>query len=104
MPIYGDRPDGFDWDDANRSKCQKHGVSIAEIERLLTGDARVAPDLKHSDIEDRYVAVGRDSHGRAMFVAFAIRERGGRRLFRPVSARYMHKKEIDSYEKEKDGS
>ena len=30
--------DGFDWDDGNRDKCQKHGVSIGEIERLF--DAR----------------------------------------------------------------
>jgi hypothetical protein len=26
---------GFDWDDGNRAKCQKHGVSIAEIEALF---------------------------------------------------------------------
>ena len=38
-----------------------------------------------------------------MFVAFTIRERGGRRLVRPVSARYMHRKEIEGYE-EKEGA
>jgi hypothetical protein len=44
---------GFDWDDGNRQKCQKHGVSIAEVEALLLSDeARIAPDLKHSDFED----------------------------------------------------
>jgi uncharacterized DUF497 family protein len=26
---------GFDWDSGNRDKCQKHGVSIAEIEALF---------------------------------------------------------------------
>jgi uncharacterized DUF497 family protein len=31
---------------------------------------------------------------------FTIRERGGRRYIRPVSARYMHQEEIDSYEKD----
>lgn len=30
--------DGFDWDAGNRDKCQKHGVSIPEIERLFTDD------------------------------------------------------------------
>jgi uncharacterized protein len=25
----------FDWDSGNRKKCQKHGVSIAEIESLF---------------------------------------------------------------------
>jgi uncharacterized DUF497 family protein len=28
--------DGFDWDHGNRDKCRKHGVSIGEIESLLT--------------------------------------------------------------------
>ena len=30
-----DRVSGFDWDEGNKSKCQKHGVSIAEIEALF---------------------------------------------------------------------
>jgi len=89
---------GFDWDDGNRRKCQKHGVSIAEIETLLTGDARMAPDVKHSGSEDRYIAVGRNGSGRPVFVAFTFRIRGGERLVRPISARYMHGKEIDGYE------
>jgi uncharacterized DUF497 family protein len=37
----------FDWDDRNREKCQKHGVSIDEIENLFLGQPRIAPDLKH---------------------------------------------------------
>jgi len=28
---------GFDWDEGNREKCRKHGVSLAEIEEILTG-------------------------------------------------------------------
>jgi hypothetical protein len=40
---------GFEWDDANRSNCQKHGVPIAEIEAVFQGRFRVAPDTKHSD-------------------------------------------------------
>ena len=95
--------DGFEWDDGNRIKCQKHGVSVVAIEALLLGSPRVTPDERHSSSEDRYIAVGRDSAGRAMFVAFTIREREGRRLIRPVSARYMHRKEIEGYE-EKEGS
>lgn len=38
--------DGFDWDAGNRDKCQKHGVSIAEIEAFLRGDPKVAPALE----------------------------------------------------------
>ena len=33
---------GFDWDDGNREKCRKHGVSLAEIEALFHGVVRVA--------------------------------------------------------------
>ncbi len=89
----------FDWDDGNRAKCQKHGVSISEIEALLAGTPRAAPDHKHSKAEKRYIAVGRNTHGRPMFVAFTMREQHGQLLIRPISARYMHRKEIEGYEK-----
>lgn len=91
---------GFDWDDGNREKCQKHGVSVAEIEELFENAPRFAPDLKHSADEDRVIAVGRTRKGRPMFVAFTIRTKRGRRLIRPVTARYMHGKEMTAYEKE----
>jgi uncharacterized DUF497 family protein len=90
---------GFDRDDGNRAKCQKHGVSIAEIEALFMNAPRIAPDPKHSDDEDRMIAVGRTSAGRPVFVAFTIRTKN-RRLIRPVTARYMHAKEVAAYEKE----
>jgi hypothetical protein len=92
--------DGFDWDAGNRTKCQVHGLSVAEIEAFLLGDPRVAPDLKHSSREERFMAVGRSSQGRAIFVVFTVRTRDGRRFIRPLSARNMHKKEIDGYEAE----
>jgi uncharacterized DUF497 family protein len=87
----------FDWDVGNRLKCQKHGVTIAEIEALFVG-ARVAPDVSHSAAEDRYIAIGRNAQGRAIFVGFTFRVRERRRLIRPITARYMHGKEIDGYE------
>jgi len=77
----------FDWDDGNRKKCQKHGVPISEIEAFLSGTPRIAPDYRHSEAEKRYIAVGRNTHGRAMFVAFTMREQGGQLLVRPISAR-----------------
>jgi hypothetical protein len=89
---------GFDWDAGNLQKCQKHGVSIGEIEALLSSDPGVAPDPDHSAQEDRFIAVGRNSTGRPLFVAFTFRMKDGHRLIRPVSARYMHKKEIVGYE------
>ncbi len=87
----------FDWDAGNRAHCQKHGVSIAEIEALLRGTPQIAPDLRHAHLEDRLIAVGRTAQGRPLFVAFT-RERFGQPTVRPVSARYMHEKEAKTYE------
>src|SRR5271165_4333156 len=94
------RVKGFDWDRGNRAKCQKHGVSIAEIQALFQNAPRIAPDPKHSKDEDRMIAVGRTTTGRPVFVAFTLRTKNRRRLIRPVTARYMHAKEIAAYEKE----
>ena len=89
---------GFDWDRGNRAKCQKHGVSIEDVEYLMKSGPRIVPDVKHSRKEDRFIAIGRSLKGRPMFVAFTIREKDGERFIRPVSARYMHKKESERYE------
>jgi len=91
---------GFDWDAANRDKCQKHGVSIAEIESLFSRNVSIAPDLRHSVHEERFKVVGATERGRKIFVAFTLRRRDGDVLIRPVSARYMHLKEVKFYEKE----
>jgi len=88
----------FDWDKGNRAHCQKHGVSIAEIEALLHGEPRIAPDPKHVHLEDRLIVVGRTARGRPQFVAFTIRERFGQPTIRSASARYMHEGEIRNYE------
>ena len=88
----------IDWDEANREKCASHGVSIAEIEDVLKGSPRVAPDPAHSALEDRFIAVGRNHEGRPIFAAFTFRFRHGQLAIRPVTARYMHKQEAESYE------
>ena len=91
---------GFDWDAGNRKKCQKHGVSSAEIESLFHRAVKIAPDLQHSQDEERFKAVGVTDAGRHILVVFTLRRRGHEILIRPVSARYMHKKEVAYYEKE----
>jgi uncharacterized DUF497 family protein len=91
----------FDWDSGNRDKCQKHGVSIAEIAALFWENRlAVRPDLAHSKTEERFLGIGRTVAGRPVFLAFAVREVAGRRLVRPISAQYMHRKEIESHEEE----
>lgn len=89
---------GFDWDDGNRQKCQKHGLSIPLIERFFRDDTiYVAPDLKHSQSEQRYLAIGLIEQ-RGVFVAFTFRVTDSETLIRPISARYMHKREWQKYE------
>ena len=89
---------GFDWDKGNREKCRKHGVSVAEIEFVLRKAPAIAPDPGHSHGEDRFIAVGRNAEGRLLFVAFTLRIRKTRHTIRPISARYMHEKEVKRYE------
>ena len=50
--------DGFDWDDGIRTKCRQHGVSTAEVEEVFRGGPLVARDPKHSQTEDRLIAIG----------------------------------------------
>jgi uncharacterized protein len=91
---------GFDWDRGNRAKCEKHGLSIATIESLFTRPLAILPDAAHSLREERLRAIGRTEKGRGVFIIFTLRRKGDELLIRPISARYMHKKEIEIYEKE----
>lgn len=43
-------------------------------------------------------AIGKTAAGRYVFLVFMPREVNGRTKLRPISARYMHQKEIDYYE------
>jgi uncharacterized DUF497 family protein len=66
---------------------------------VFRGEVLIAPDLKHFGAEARSIAIGWTRAGRAVFVVFTSRVKGGDTLIRPVSARYMHRKEIEAYEK-----
>ncbi len=90
--------DGFDWDDGNSEKCQSHGVTVAEVEDLFSRDVMVAPDPAHSGAEEPFKAIGRTVRHRPIFLVFTMRQRGGRVLIRPISARFMHAKEVEFYE------
>jgi uncharacterized protein len=94
-----DKIDGFDWDAGNSEKCQKQGVTVAEIESIFISSPQITTDLRHSLAEIPARAVGQTSSGRHIFVAYTLRQRDGRRLIRPISARYMHRKEVKRYEK-----
>lgn len=96
------RVDGFEWDKGNIDHCRKHGVPRTEIEDLFVRPVVILPDVGHSRTERRFKAIGKTRDGRAVFLVVTIRERNQRRYLRPVSARYMRREEIESYEYEKE--
>jgi uncharacterized DUF497 family protein len=91
---------GFDWDAANRNKCERHGVTIATIEALFRQPLAIVPDPAHSRAETRFKAIGQGENGRYVLMVFTLRESADALRIRPISARYMHQKEIRHYEEE----
>jgi hypothetical protein len=87
---------GFDWDDGNRAKCQKHGLSISDVEYVLATSTGIVLPVAGFE-ETRLIAIGPTPEGQLAFVVFTTREKGGRSTLRPISARYMHRKEISKY-------
>lgn len=90
--------DGFDWDDGNWPKCAKHGLSKDEIESVFEFDPGIYLDPDHSSSEQRFRAIGMTAQGRMVLIAFTMRTFEGFTKLRPVSARYMHKKEVTRYD------
>lgn len=89
----------FDWDAGNWPKCGKHGLSKDEIEAVFLAKPSVLFDPDSSHDEERYKAIGRNSEGRHVYVSFTMRPKKDEPYIRPISARYMHQKEIDRYER-----
>ena len=89
--------EGFDWDDGNsRKSLEKHGVSQAEAEQVFVGAPLIAEDIKHSQDEARFQALGETVDGRRLHVTFTLRQDGKR--LRIISARDMNRKERAVYE------
>jgi len=88
---------GFDWDDGNARKNEKHDVTKAEVEQVfLNSPLLLADDLKHSQRERRLHALGRTDQNRWLHLTFT--ERGNGTLIRPISARTMSRKERRIYD------
>lgn len=92
---------GFDWDDGNgRKSADKHSVTQAEAEQIFFNEPLLlAPDLRHSQQEARYHALGRTDQSRPLHITFTVRASGT--LIRVISARDMHRKEKTFYEQAK---
>ena len=88
---------GFDWDEGNARKNQKHGVTTSEAEQVLFNiPLLVLDDFRHSHIEARYPALGVSDSGRSLHITFTLRQT--ETLIRVISARDMNRKERAIYE------
>jgi len=89
---------GFDWDEGNARKNEKHNVSMAEAEQAFFNvPLLVLEDSKHSNREPRFHALGKSDENRQLHITFTLRQAG--KKIRIISARDMHKKERVIYEK-----
>ncbi len=89
---------GFDWDEGNIRKNEKHSVSMAEAEQLFFNQPLlILEDSKHSNQEPRFHALGKSDDNRQLHITFTLRQAGEK--IRVISARDMHKKERAIYEK-----
>ena len=94
-----DRIVGFDWDDGNARKNEKHGVSQSEAEQVFFDAQLLMPrDLDHSTKEPRHHALGATIAGRRLHITCTSRADGTR--IRIISARDMHRKEKRIYERQ----
>ncbi len=88
---------GFEWDEGNRRKNDKHHVSMAESEQIFfNAPLLLLADSKHSEQEQRLHALGKTDDSRLLHITFTLRNQG--KDIRVISARDMHKKERTIYE------
>ena len=90
---------GFDWDEYNQSKIvNKHGITKAAIEYSILHAWEIFKDIPHSITEERIVAIGNDPKDRTIFSVFTYRIIANHRHIRVISSRYVHEKEIKTYQ------
>lgn len=89
-------PVSFEWDEYNKIKnLSKHKVDYKECEEIFTNrPLKTYKDIKHSQNENRFVALGITNNSRSLYLVFIIRNN----RIRIISARDMSRKERNFYE------
>lgn len=87
---------GFEWDKGNLDKSYlKHGISPREAEEsFLDIKLLLQEDIKHSEKEERTIAIGKTEKNKILFSIFTVREN----KIRIISTRKANKKERKQYE------
>ncbi len=91
----------FEWDDEkDLSNQRKHSVSFSEAQRLFESEAQILEifDADHSDLEDRFIAIGPIDRG-LVLVVYSEPEEG---VIRFIGARLANKREQSLYRSQMD--
>jgi uncharacterized DUF497 family protein len=68
---------GFEWDEGNARKNERHGVSMAEAEQVFFNfPLLVLPDPGHIEAEPRFHVLGKTNEGRRLHISFTLRDGG----------------------------
>ena len=79
----------FDWDEGNLDKSRrKHDVTPEEAESVFLDENSLV-------VEERFILVGKSDKNRNLFIVFTLRKE----KVRIISARRMHKEEVEKYGK-----
>ena len=86
---------GFEWDKWNIDKSyKKHGITPNETEEVFLDEkVKIEKDIKHQGKEERYIAIGKTTEDKVLFVVFTIRKD----KIRVISGRIANKKEKEVY-------
>lgn len=91
----------FEWDDAkDLSNQRNHGLSFSDARRLFESEPEVLEifDVEHSDLEDRFIAIGPIDRG-LLVVVYTEPEEG---VIRIIGARLANKREQALYRSQTD--
>lgn len=90
------KPLEFDWDEGNRDKnWQKHKIDFKECEEVFFNKPlKTLYDVKHSQKEDRFIAIGVTNKSRRLSIVFTIRNK----RIRIISGKDQSRKERKLYE------
>ena len=90
-------PLSFEWDENNKTKnWNKHKVEFKECEEIFSNrPLKTYKDVKHSQNENRFVALGITNRNRGLYLVFTVRKD----KIRIISARDISRKERNLYEK-----
>jgi uncharacterized DUF497 family protein len=90
----------FEWDPVKaKENLRKHGITFERAAELFLDPLTVSVlDEEHSEAEERWVSIGRDSHGRFLVLVHTFSEVSAQECrIRIISVRKATKREARQY-------